>query len=63
MLQSDHLSGESADASKIPKWRLPKPEVLHSAHLLKGAKEVLIAHGDEVYRLRVTRAGKLILQK
>jgi hemin uptake protein HemP len=36
---------------------------LRSEELLQGANEVLIAHGSQVYRLRLTRTGKLILQK
>jgi hemin uptake protein HemP len=35
----------------------------HSEELLKGSKEVLIQHGTETYRLRLTRQGKLILYK
>ncbi len=35
----------------------------HSEELLKGTKEVLIQHGTETYRLRLTRQGKLILYK
>lgn len=34
-----------------------------SAELLQGRLEVCIAHGTETYRLRLTRSGKLILQK
>ena len=34
-----------------------------SEQLLAGKAEVLIRHGDDVYRLRLTRNGKLILQK
>jgi len=42
----------------------PNPlRVVHSEELLAGDKEILIQHGSEVYRLRVTRAGKLILTK
>jgi hemin uptake protein HemP len=36
---------------------------IRSEELLKGTREVLIQHADEVYRLRLTRNGKLILQK
>ncbi len=36
---------------------------LDSAALLAGRTEVQIIHGEEVYRLRCTRAGKLILTK
>ena len=34
-----------------------------SEDLLRGAKELLIRHGDVLYRLRSTRNGKLILTK
>lgn len=36
---------------------------IDSSSLLQGEKEILIHHGDEVYRLRLTKNGKLILQK
>ena len=31
--------------------------------LFKGAREVILVHNDEDYRLRVTSSGKLILTK
>jgi hemin uptake protein HemP len=37
--------------------------LLQSSSLLQGRNEVLIQHGTETYRLRVTKAGKLMLQK
>ncbi len=36
---------------------------VESRNLLQGASEVLIQHGNEVYRLRHTRNDKLILTK
>jgi hemin uptake protein HemP len=36
---------------------------ISSAELLHGAREVLIRHEEKLYRLRVTRNGKLILIK
>ncbi len=36
---------------------------LQSEWILEGEKEVRIVHGDQEYRLQVTRAGKLILTK
>ncbi|MFZ5575966.1 MAG: hemin uptake protein HemP [Pseudomonadota bacterium] len=39
------------------------PETIAADHLFRGRQEVLIAHGDETYRLRLTRNGKLILTK
>jgi len=39
------------------------PRVVSSTELLNGAKEIIIRHVGEDYRLRLTRAGKLILNK
>jgi hemin uptake protein HemP len=36
---------------------------VRSADLFQGGNEVVIRHGREEYRLRITRAGKLILTK
>lgn len=36
---------------------------IDSASLFTGTREVDIAHGDDVYHLRVTRNNKLILTK
>ncbi|WP_460812507.1 hemin uptake protein HemP [Luteimonas pelagia] len=41
----------------------PRPPACESSELLRGAREVLIRHGGEVYRLRHTRNDKLILTK
>ena len=41
----------------------PATASLESRNLLQGRNEVLIRHGDEVYRLRHTRNDKLILTK
>lgn len=38
-------------------------ETLDSEHLLNGRREILIRHGDRVYRLRHTSNDKLILTK
>ncbi len=37
--------------------------VISSEVILKGNTEVLIQHGDSIYRLRITQNGKLILCK
>jgi hemin uptake protein HemP len=36
---------------------------LNSADLFRGAREVQIRHDEKIYRLQVTRNGKLILIK
>jgi hemin uptake protein HemP len=37
--------------------------LLDSSALFEGRREVHIRHGGELYRLRITRMGKLILTK
>lgn len=52
--------------SLTPGKKHPETESLpsyDSGDLLKGAREILIHHEGEVYRLRLTRNGKLILNK
>lgn len=41
----------------------PAEEELSSERLLNGRREILIRHGDRVYRLRHTSNDKLILTK
>lgn len=59
-------------AAQRPVLSLPVPRplralsaesLLSSEALLKGQREVLIQHGEAVYRLRHTSNGKLILTK
>lgn len=47
---------ESADAPTGPR-------TIASEELFQGRRELLIRHAGEIYRLRITRNGKLILQK
>ena len=39
------------------------PPVLDSRQLLGDRAEILIRHQDQIYRLRCTRQGRLILTK
>jgi len=41
----------------------PEPPLIRSEELMQGRRELLIMHCQEVYRLRLTRNGKLILTK
>lgn len=56
-------SGRKEGASPSTGSGATKPITLDSTLLLHGRQEVLIRHGDETYRLRRTRQGKLILTK
>ena len=51
-----HESPEStSDAAAV--------RLLDSTELFQGLREVFIQHGAARYRMRITRSGKLILQK
>lgn len=41
----------------------PERLIVSSAEVLRGRSEIWIEHGTEMYRLRLTRAGKLLLSK
>ncbi|MBU8537631.1 hemin uptake protein HemP [Falsiroseomonas tokyonensis] len=41
----------------------PAPAMVPSTELLRGARELLIEHHGEIYRLRLTSNDKLILTK
>ncbi|MGE3316335.1 MAG: hemin uptake protein HemP [Planctomycetaceae bacterium] len=46
-----------------PKLNPSSKLVIPSEEILKGSREVLIRHADVLYRLCLTKNGKLILQK
>jgi hemin uptake protein HemP len=39
------------------------PLVVDSATLMAGRRELIIRHGEDTYRLRITASNKLILTK
>ncbi len=41
----------------------PSERTVDSASLLRGQRELIIRHGDDRYRLRLTASNKLILTK
>jgi hemin uptake protein HemP len=58
--------GGEASINKPPAQRpggAPERREIESAALLAGGRELLIRHGSEVYTLRQTSKGKLILTK
>lgn len=54
---------EAAPVSPIAGSGVKQPRQVRSEALLHGDRELQIIHGDEIYRLSVTRQGKLILHK
>lgn len=60
-LQTDFSPGW-ADHAEAP-GSAPQRLRLSSSELLRGARELIIQHGDNEYRLRLTQNDKLILTK
>jgi hemin uptake protein HemP len=55
-------------ADKTPALQPPQPTVqtvrtIESAEIFRGQSEIVIRHADFTYRLKITRQGKLILNK
>ena len=62
--------GNEANINRLPAQRpgsasagASERREVESTTLLAGGRELLIRHGDEVYMLRQTSKGKLILTK
>ncbi len=55
--------GTKTHAAGVPRRPQPRGKLIDSESLFAGATEIGIAHGADVYRLRITRQGKLILNK
>lgn len=51
------------DAPEANEPAAQTPRQIESAELLHGAREVIIVHAGQSYRLLVTKNDKLILQK
>jgi hemin uptake protein HemP len=58
-----NATGGTASHSETYSSSTGRLRELTSEELLCGQQEVCIRHGEEIYRLRVTRNGKLILHK
>ena len=54
------MHGETKEKAEV---RTPDRKVLRSEELFGTAREIMIRHNGQEYRLQVTRNGKLILIK
>jgi hemin uptake protein HemP len=55
-------AGSASTAAPVRRIELLNNRI-DSRHLFVDAREIVIAHGDETYRLRLTGQNKLILTK
>ena len=56
-------SEEKSQVSNKTPWNENTPRVVSSEDLFRGRQEVIINHQQNLYRLMITKAGKLILNK
>lgn len=61
--EMNESTSTTPDATQCDKLEAGQPLVVESLDLFHGQREVCILHEGERYRLRITRRGKLILQK
>ena len=61
------MDQEDSAPVRKPQHKPPIPQrevrTFCSAELFQADKEIVIEHAGEIYRLRITKAGKLILYK
>lgn len=55
----DDAASKALDADR----KIAAPRTVRLEELLHGDRELLIRHGEEVYHLRVTKNGRLLLTK
>ena len=54
---------DSFKHAPLPSEPAAQHRIVESADLFRGANEIVIRHDGLVYRLKITRQGKLILNK
>jgi len=54
---------ETQSSSQPPSPISQPTRIVESRELFGGDSEILISHGGATYRMRITRQGKLILNK
>ena len=64
-MADDHGESSQDDSQETdaPSDKMDRPLIFSSEELLQGCSEAWIEHGGQMYRLRVTSKGNLILTK
>jgi hemin uptake protein HemP len=58
-----NMSSKDTPASPMAVLAMTGTDNIDSQELFQGHQEICIKHAEQVYRLRITRQGKLILTK
>lgn len=59
----DRKSTSDPQPTELPPESTPLPRTVRSDELFQGAREIVIEHEGVCYRLRLTKSGKLLLNK
>jgi hemin uptake protein HemP len=60
-MESDEKNGMDRGADRC--WLSRPQKAIDVTQWFRESPEVLLVHGEDVYRLRLTRSGKLLLTK
>jgi hemin uptake protein HemP len=60
---ANEAGGRAENPSAAAKTLIMQGNRIDSRHLFSAEREIIIAHGEENYRLRLTSQNKLILTK
>lgn len=59
----DESNQDDSQETGMASEKTERPAIFHSEELLQGRSEAWIEHAGQMYRLRVTSRGNLILTK
>ncbi len=62
-MDQQHPHNDTVRTRQVIRENTPRNEHVDSAALFHGSRELVIAHNDNTYYLRITRNEKLILTK
>ncbi|HTO34538.1 MAG TPA: hemin uptake protein HemP [Pararhizobium sp.] len=57
------MTPNEQDAGPVPAPANQTQRIVESRELFRGDNEILISHDGAIYRMKITRQGKLILNK
>ncbi|MDL2405375.1 hemin uptake protein HemP [Rhizobium calliandrae] len=57
------MIAEKTPIQPVPLMAAPQTRIVESTDIFRGQTEIMIRHDGVIYRMKITRQGKLILNK
>ncbi len=57
------MIAEKTPTQRVPPTAAPQIRMVESTDIFRGQTEIMIRHEGAIYRMKITRQGKLILNK